>query len=138
MSELSPEITTLLREQDTVAVVTERASGERAATPIWSVVVNGEAYIRSVYGAKAAWFVQATSGREFAIAIGDGHLAERDRPAALELPRQRVLVEAVPADDPRQAGIDAEFRRKYAADPTNVGHITGEAAVGCTLRVLPV
>lgn len=136
MSSISPELATMLAEQNTVAIVTQRASGEAAATPIWSVAVDGEIFIRSVYGPKAAWYSQATSGRPVAFALGDGHLAESDRRAALQLPRESVTFESVPAEDGRQPAIDAEFRRKYADDPANAGRITAPDAVGCTLRVL--
>ncbi|USQ81078.1 DUF2255 family protein [Ornithinimicrobium faecis] len=127
----------LFDEADVVAIVTTRANGSPIATPIWSVVVDGVPYLRSAFGPDSWWYRHVLAGRPAALAMGDGHLAEQDRAAALDLPREPVSTTYVPGDDPVQAAIDAELTRKYLAGPS-VDAMLSAAAIACTLRVEPV
>lgn len=126
----------VLDKNDVVAIVTTRANGDPIATPIWSVVVDGVPYLRSAYGPDSWWYRHVRSDRPIAIALGDGHLAERDRGAALGLPREPVSASDVPAGEAIQAAIDEELRRKYPAG-SSVDSMLSAEALSCTLRVEP-
>jgi len=132
------DVVDLLDRTEVVVIVTTRADGAPAATPIWSVVVDGVPYLRSAYGPGSWWYRHVRAGRPVAFAMGDGHLAERDRAAALELPRESVRATDVPADHPVQRRVDDERRRKYAGAPqSSVDAMLSAEAVACTLRVDP-
>lgn len=129
------DVVQVLDEQFVVAVVTTRADGEPVATPIWSMVIGGVPYLRSVYGPGAWWYRHVLAGRPVAFALGDGSIAERDRTAALQLPRERVSTTSVPVGDDIQVRIDDELRRKYAASPESVAAMLSDEARSATLRV---
>src|SRR5690606_23940567 len=93
------DVVDLLDRTEVVAIVTTRAGGEPAATPLWSVVVDGVPYLRSAYGDGSWWYRHILAGRPVAFAVGDGAVAERDRAAALQLPREPVTATVVPVDD---------------------------------------
>jgi hypothetical protein len=77
-----------------VDVVTTRRDGTESRLPIWVVVVDGDAYIRSYKGESGAWYRRARA---------TGRAALDDVPVALE-----------PADDPElNRRIDEAFERKY-------------------------
>ena len=130
------DVVDLLDRTNVVAVVTTRASGAPIATPIWSMVVDGVPYLRSAFGPDSWWYRHVRAGRPVAFAMGDGAISERDRDAALELPREPVQAVYVPADLPVQDRIDAELRRKYADErKTDVDAMLSEEARACTLRI---
>lgn len=131
------DVVELLDQTQVVAVVTTRASRAPIATPIWSVVVDGVPYLRSAFGAGSWWYRHVLAGRPVAFAMGDGAIAERDRDAALELPREPVEATSVPVDDPVQRLIDDELRvRKYAhAQKSSVNAMLSDEARACTLRI---
>lgn len=128
----------LLDETDVVAIVTTRKNGERAATAIWSMVVDGVPYVRSAFGPESWWYRHVVAGRPVSFVDGDGSIAERDRAAALDLPRVDVSLVEVAVDAEVQPTIDAEVERKYAAAPTSDVRATVSAeARSCTFRVEP-
>ncbi|WP_306231993.1 DUF2255 family protein [Agrococcus beijingensis] len=129
------DVVQVLDETKVVAVVTTKADGQPIATPIWSMVIDGVPYVRSVNGAGAWWYRHVRAGRPVAFALGDGSIAERDRAAALELPRAQVATTYVPVDDEVQARIDEELRRKYSGSPESVDMMLSDDARACTLRV---
>ena len=130
------DVVKVLDEEQIVAIVTTRQNGDPAATAIWSMVVDGVPYIRSAYGTTSWWYKHVVAGRPVAFVDGDGSIAERDRAAALELPRVPVTLVPVPADDPVQAAIDAEVERKYAgAMRSSIDATISPEAVACTFRV---
>lgn len=126
----------VLDRTNVIAIVTTKADGSPIATPIWSMVVDGVPYVRSAYGPGSWWYRHCLSGRPVAIMLGDGAVAESDRSAALDLPREPVSVTWVPVDDAVQAAIDAEIQRKYAhAMPSSIAAMLSDEARACTLRV---
>lgn len=129
------QIVQLLDETEIVAVVTTKADGRPTATPIWAMVIDGVPYVRSVNGAGAWWYRHVDAGRPVAFAIGDGAIAERDRDAALDLPRAPIATAYVPVHDPVQEKIDDELRRKYAGQTASVNMMLSDAARSCTLRI---
>ena len=130
------DVVRVLDETRVVAIVTRRSDGSPAATPIWSMVVDGVPYLRSAYGAASWWYRHVQAGREVAFAIGDGAVAEKDRDAALALPRESIATEHVAADDPVQAAIDRELHAKYGDEPAAVAEMLTDHAMQCTLRVV--
>ena len=124
----------LLDREKVVAIVTTRAGGSPLATPVWSVVVDGVPYLRSAFGPGSWWYRHVLAGRPVWFAMGDGRLAEQDRAAALDLPREEVVVAPVPTDDPVQPAVDAALAAKYPAGPS-LDHMLSVEAVACTLRV---
>lgn len=128
----------VLDQTEVIAIITTRASGAPLATPIWSVVVDGVPYLRSAYGADSWWYRHALSGRAVALAMGDGAIAETDRDAALELPREPITVVYVHGDDPAHSAIDDELQRKYSsAEQSSIDAMLSDEARACTLRVEP-
>ncbi|MGM7671468.1 DUF2255 family protein [Microbacterium sp. A93] len=125
----------VLDETSVVAIVTTRANGDPIATPIWSMVIDGVPYVRSVHGATAWWYQHVGAGRPVAFALGDGAIAERDRVAALDLPRAQVATVYVPVDDEIQLKIDDELRRKYDGQTSSVDAMLTDDARSCTLRI---
>lgn len=125
----------VLDETAVVAIVTTKASGQSVATPIWSMVIDGVPYVRSVNGASAWWYRHVQAGRPVAFTLGDGAIAERDRAAALELPREQVATVYVPVDDEVQVRIDDELRRKYDGETSSVNAMLSDEARSCTLRI---
>lgn len=133
-----PDVVDVLDKTQVVAVVTTRANGAPIATPIWSVVVDGVPYLRSAFGPGSWWYRHVLAGRPLAFGLGDGAIAERDRDAALELPREPVGATYVPAGDVVQVLIDEELRRKYArARRSSVDLMLSDEARECTLRIEP-
>lgn len=130
----SETVVDLLDRQEVVAIVTTRSTGDPIATPIWSVVVDGVPYLRSAFGPDSWWYQHILAGRPVAFALGDGHLAEQDREAALELPRAAVTASYVPEDDPVQESIDEALAAKYPAGGPLDSMVT-DLARSCTLRV---
>lgn len=119
-----------------VAIITRRQDGSPTATPIWAVVIDGEPYVRSAYGEKAWWYRHVMAGREVEFAMADDAVAERDKDAALTLPRERVALEAIPADDPINDRIDTALWDKYADEPSSVEETITPRARACTFRVV--
>ena len=130
-------LTPFLDATQTVAIITTKRDGTEVATPIWAVVVDGRAYLRSVHGPDAAWFRRGTSGRPTAFSLVDGALAERDAIAALDTRRAAVTLDSVAASDPVQAAVDEALRVKYARWPEDVAPMVIEPAIRTTVRVVP-
>lgn len=131
------DLVKMLDETSIVAIVTTKSNGEPTAAPIWSMVIDGVPYVRSVNGPAGWWYRHVRAGRPVAFALGDGAIAERDPAAALDLEREHVSSSYVPVDDPVQAKIDAELRRKYAGQTASVNMMLTEEARECTLRIEP-
>ena len=104
-----------------IRVETQSAAGTAHRTIIWVAEKDGEIYLRSVNGAGARWFREATSGR----------------PVALHVAGRRVPVMLVPADDPASieaasAGLTAKYKRSYSLQSMLEDH-----TLETTLRVEP-
>lgn len=90
-------------------------------TIIWVVTDGPHAYIRSVRGATARWYVEAVAPSIVTIRLGDRRLPVR-------------LVRAVDADSIGRAS--AAFERKYASDPSTPEMLRPEI-LATTLRLEP-
>lgn len=131
------ELAAHLDRTDTVTIVTTRSSGERIATPVWSVAVDGVPYVRSGYASTPIWHLRALSGRPVGFTLTDGRRAERDPVAALDDPRVEVAVHRVEAGAPEQDAVDEAYRRKYG-HTGYLGMMTGPDARARTLRIAPL
>jgi hypothetical protein len=113
-------IEALDRERE-IDIVTPRRDGSRRNVPIWVVVVEGEAYVRSWLGERGAWYRRARKDGRAAIEV-DGSTID-------------VALEAVDDEEVNERVSDA-FRSKYGArSPKSTEEmVTGEAP-GTTLRL---
>ena len=96
--------------------------GLREPVIVWAVRVGDDVYLRSVRGARGAWYRGVLV--RHAGWIGSGGV-EKD-----------VHFEDVAADDPVNDRIDAAYGDKYGAGSSSVRAITSDAARATTLRVL--
>ena len=87
-----------LDETVEVDMVTPRRDGSLSSRPIWVVVVDGDAYVRSYRGESGAWYRRARSDGRATIGV-DGRAVE-------------VGVEPVSDDETNRRVSDA-FRAKY-------------------------
>ena len=106
---------------DTVHVITRTADGEERSTPIWSVVFDGEPYIRSVDGPDGFWFRRAIARGWVAFEV-DGERIESD-------------VEHV-QDAATLAAFDAALEAKYAGQRSSVDSMLKDSARQSTLRLV--
>ena len=88
-----------LDETVEVDMVTPRRDGSLSSRPIWVVVVDGDAYVRSYRGESGAWYRRARADGQATIGVDGG---------AIE-----VGVEPVSDDETKRKVSDA-FRAKYS------------------------
>ena len=103
-----------------------REDGTTPGTPtwIWSVVVDGDVYVRAYNGTASRWYGAATTQR-----------AGRIRAAGTD---REVTFEPVDADGSGELSdrIDDAYRAKYADSPY-LDPMIGDRARAATVRVLP-
>jgi hypothetical protein len=98
MPPLDADVLDLLDRAIEVDVVTSRRDGSESRLPIWVVVADGEAYVRSFKGEQGAWYRRARA---------DGR-------ATIEAEGRSVPVALEPEDDPEvNRRISEELQRKY-------------------------
>ena len=110
-----------LAAAEEVEIETRAATGTVHRTIIWLVERDGEVYIRSVNGAGARWYREATAEPSVAIHV-DG---------------RRLPAHVVPATDP--ASIEAcsdGLRAKYRSD-YSLRAMLADSVLETTLRVVP-
>jgi hypothetical protein len=120
-----PETLRLLDESEEVAIETRRDAGAPThRTIIWSVVVNGEVFVRSVRAAEGRWYREASSNpSDAALHVGDRRIPVRAVPAT-----DGAVVEAV------SEAYKSKYERKWPG-PT-AGMVRPEA-LPTTLRLVP-
>ena len=101
---------------------TRRDGTERAPTPIWSVVVDDELYVRSHYGDRGAWYRAAR-------ARGVGRIAAGGITAAVTL---EPAVGGSELDD----RIDAAYTAKYRGS-AYLAPMLSSSARAAVLRIRP-
>jgi hypothetical protein len=104
-----------------IRIETQSAAGTVHRTIIWVAEHDGEIYIRSVNGAGARWFREATEGVAAAIHVGG----------------KRLPVTLVPATDPASIeaasdGFRTKYKRSYSVQSMLMDH-----TLETTLRVEP-
>ena len=109
-------------EADDFHIAPFRTDGTTPGTPtwIWSVVVDGDVYVRAYNGTSSRWHQAALSQR-----------AGRVRVAGLDWD-----VDFEPVDGDVQDGIDAAYRAKYADSPY-LAPMVASGARAATVRVVP-
>ena len=95
---LDPATLANLEESIEVDMVTPRRDGSLSRRPIWVVVVDGDAYVRSYRGESGAWYRRARADGRATIGV-DGRAIE-------------VGVEPV-SDDGTNHRVSDAFRAKY-------------------------
>ena len=100
-----------------------REDGKTYGTPtwIWSVIVDGDLYVRGYNGQRSRWYQAALAQR-----------AGRIRAAGMT---KDVVFKA--ADGPINDRIDEAYRAKYAGSPY-LSPMIGTRARSATVRVIPV
>ncbi len=110
----------LLARTEEVEIETH-ATGAVHRTIIWTVVDGGDVFVRSVNGATARWYREATADPSVTI-----HAAGR-----------RIPARAAPAADHASvARTSAGLERKYAANES-LASMLREGILGTTLRLDP-
>ena len=105
-----------------VGMVTPRRAGSLSRRPIWVVVVDGHAYVRSYRGESGAWYRQARADGQATIGV-DGRAIE-------------VGVEPVSDDETNRKVSDA-FRAKYGErSPRPTETMVGDEVSRTTLRLI--
>ena len=90
----------LLDQSVEVDIRTPRRDGSVSSRPIWIVVVDGDAYVRSYRGARGAWYRRALADGGAVLGV-DGRTLE-------------VVVQPT-ADDELNRRVSEAFRAKYGA-----------------------
>jgi hypothetical protein len=111
-----------LTDGEELVLVLTRGDKPTLRVPVWSVTIDGVAFVRSYLGVTRMWYRRVLDAPRQAIVLeGD------------DVP---VDFEVVPASHAVNARIGAEFLRKYAADDYRDAMIT-PMAIDATLRILP-
>src|SRR3954464_8375883 len=97
MSRFDHHMLTLLAEADEIEMRTPRGDGTPTSRPIWVVVVDGAAYVRSYAGERGAWYRRARADGRAEVGV-DG---------------ETVAVQAVPAAGELDDKISAAYHDKY-------------------------
>jgi hypothetical protein len=104
-----------------IEIETRADSGTIHRTIIWVAAHDGDVYLRSVNGAGARWYREATSGRPVTL-----HVDGRRLPVTLEHAADPAGVEAC------SEGLRAKYRRSYSLASMLADHV-----LETTLRVAP-
>jgi hypothetical protein len=111
-----------LDESVEVDVVTPRRDGSLSRRPIWVVVVDGNAYVRSYRGESGAWYRRARARTQATIGVGVREI--------------EVGVEPVGDDEANRKVSDA-FRAKYGErSPRPTETMVGDEVSRTTLRLI--
>jgi hypothetical protein len=97
-SALDQDTLQLLDQSIEVDIWTPRRDGSMSSRPIWVVVVDGDAYVRSYRGARGAWYRRALADGGAVLGI-DGRTLE--------------VVGQPTADDELNRRVSEAFRAKY-------------------------
>lgn len=113
----------LLDDTEEIEIETVRSDTKEAQRAVvWVVVVDCEAYVRSVNGAQGHWFQQLAANPRGAIYAED----------------QQMPIRAVPVSDSDiQLKVSEAYARKYAFYPQDVAWMVGPEVLSTTLRLEP-
>lgn len=104
-----------------IKIETQSATGTAHRTIIWVAEHEGRIYVRSVNGAGARWYREATAGRPVALHVGNRRL-----PVRIEHASDRPSIEAC------SAGLQAKYRKSNSLQSMLMDH-----TLQTTLRVGP-
>ena len=127
MATWSPDALRQIAGTDDFHISPYRDDGVTPGTPtwIWSVVVDGEVYVRAYNGAASRWYQAALRQRAGRIRAGGGEWEVAFEP-----------VDGTAADGAVQTAIDAAYRAKYADSPYLAPMVSARTQA-TTVRVLP-
>ncbi|MCX4820210.1 DUF2255 family protein [Streptomyces sp. NBC_01142] len=112
--------------QDRAEIVmwVRRADGRWSARPVWVVVLGGEAYVRSAFGQRSAWYRRVLQHAD----------------TQVELAGVRLSVTLRPVDDPELVQrVSGAYRAKYGLNwPGPVESMNGHEAAASTMRLTNV
>ena len=116
-----------IQQTDDLHISPYRADGVTPGTPtwIWSVVVDGEVYVRAYNGTASRWYQAALRQRAGRIRAGGGEWEVAFEP-----------VDGTAAGGAVQTAIDAAYRAKYAGSPYLAPMVSARTQAA-TVRVLP-
>ncbi|MET8452629.1 DUF2255 family protein [Streptomyces sp. NPDC005209] len=102
------------------------ADGRWSARTVWVVVLDGEAYVRSAFGRRSAWYRRV--------------LRHTDTEVEVEVPGVRLSVALRPVDDPELIQrVSGTYRAKYGLNwPGPVESMNGPEAAATTMRLTDV
>ena len=122
MSTWNPDVLADIAGSDDLHISPFRADGVTYGTPtwIWSVVVDGNLYVRAYNGVRSRWHQSAMTQGAGRISAG-GHTVE---------------VTFTPADASLTEAIDAAYRTKYA-DSEYLPPMVSERTQAATVRIDP-
>ena len=110
-----------LDESIEVEMLTPRRDGSISRRPIWVVVVDGDAYVRSYRGPRSAWYRRAVADGGAAIGVDDRTV--------------EVAVQPV-ADEDLNREVSEAYRAKYgASSPGPTESMVTPEVIGTTLRL---
>ena len=121
MADLDRASLDLLDRTIEVDVRTPRRDGSISSRPIWVVVVEGVAYVRSYRGERGAWYRRAIADGTVEVAVGD----------------TTIRVGAEPVHDEEVNGrVSDAFRTKYGTlSPSSTDAMVVPEVVATTLRL---
>ncbi|MER7505499.1 DUF2255 family protein [Nonomuraea pusilla] len=110
-----------LAEAEEIVMRVRHADGRWSARPIWVVVIDGVAYVRSAFGHRSGWYRRVLAGAE----------------TEVELDGSAAPVRPVPVDEPALVErVSGGYRAKYGLSwPGPVQTITAPEAAGTTMRL---
>jgi hypothetical protein len=111
-----------LAELEELVLVISKTDRATLRFPVWPVVVDGNAYVRSYLGVTTGWYRRVVANPRQAIALGGQDVD--------------VLFEFVSRTDPVNKAIDTAFLGKYARFEYRDA-MAEPGAVDATLRILP-
>jgi hypothetical protein len=112
-----------LDESVEIDIRTPRRDGSTSSRPVWVVVVDGEAYVRSYLAERGAWYRRARRDGRMTIAVGETTLP--------------VAVEPI-ADPELDRRVSDAFRAKYGArSRQSTEAMVTDEVVATTLRLRP-
>jgi hypothetical protein len=113
-----------LDEEIEVDMLTPRGDGSVSIRPIWVVVVDGDAYVRSYKGASGAWYQHALTDHRAAIGLDDQTFDVGFEPEH---------------DDQLNERISTAFRQKYEErSPSATEAMVNAEVSATTLRLTQV
>jgi hypothetical protein len=117
-----PDELALLKAAEEIEIETARPGGPSHRTIIWIVVDGDDVFLRSVNGASARWYREATENPSVAIHVDGQALPARTEPAT-------------DAESIRRTSD--ELRRKYATHGASLRSMLVPDILDTTLRVEP-
>ena len=107
-----------------IVVRVRRADGRWSARPVWVVVLGGEAFVRSAFGQRSAWYRRVLRHADTEVEVAGAQLS--------------VTLQAV--DDPATVRrVSRAYRAKYGLDwPGPVESMNGPEAAATTMRLTNV